>query len=174
MSYKMMSPNTTIWWVPLAGLTTPAAPKATEVNAGTNISAAVVTGYTFGATDSETNKSKSIVDEGNVETPTVGNYEGKVQLFRDAIGTGTNDAPLPSTVYTQARNLFKSGRVQGWIVVRHGKKATATCAADDVVSVYKFTNDLIRDIDSEKNGPILTEVEFLPQGEYYLNKAAVA
>ena len=173
MSYKMMAPNQTIWWVPLAGLTTPSAPKATEVNAGVNISAAVVTGYTLRATDSETDDSKSIADEGNVKTPTVGNYEASLRIFRDAIGTGDNSAPVPATIYTTARNLWVNGRVQGWLVKRLGKKQNTPCAAGDVLSVFKVMNDLIRDIDSDQNAPILTEVEFLPQGEYHLNKTAV-
>ena len=35
---KMLPPNIRIDWVPFAGLSTPGAPKATELNAGTNLS----------------------------------------------------------------------------------------------------------------------------------------
>lgn len=174
MAYKMMSPNTTIWWVPFAGLTTPAAPKASEINAGTNISAAIEAGYTLNATESETNDAHSIVDEGNVATPTIGNYEANLTLFRDAIGTGTNDAPIPATIYTTALNIFKSGRVTGWLVSRHGKKANTVCATGDVVSSFLVMSDFVRTLDSENNAPIRTQVPFLPQAVMHLNKTCVA
>jgi hypothetical protein len=174
MSYKMMSPNTTIWWVPQSGLTTPASPKASEINAGVNISAAIETGFKLNAMDSEVDSSRSIVDEGNVKTPTIGNYEADLNLFRDAIGTGTNDAPVPSTVYTTAFNLFKNGHVTGWLVSRQGQKATAACAAGDIVSAFLVTNDYIEVLDGANNAPIRTHVPFKPNGQMYLNKTAVA
>ena len=174
MAYKMMSPNTTIWWVPLAGLTTPATPKSTEINAGTNMSLSIETGYTLGATDPETDSSRSIADEGTVETPTIGNYAGSFTFFRDDIGTGTNVAPNPTTIYTTVFNLFKAGRVTGWVVSRHGKKYTAAAATGDIVSVYKFTSDFYKTLDGDKGTPIRYQVTMLPQGEFYLNVATVA
>ena len=174
MSYKMMSPNTTVWWVPQSGLTTPASPKASEINAGTNISAAIETGYKINALDSEVDSSRSIVDEGNVKTPTIGNYEADITLFRDAIGSGTNDAPSPATIYTTAFNLFKNGHVTGWLVTRHGVKSTVACAAGDEVSAYLVTNDYIETLDGAQNAPIRTHVPFKPNGQMYLNKTAVA
>ena len=48
---KMMSPNTTIWWIPLAGIADYTQPKVAEITAGINISAAIVTGYTLAATN---------------------------------------------------------------------------------------------------------------------------
>lgn len=174
MSQKMMSPNTTIWWVPQSGLTTPDAPKASEVNAGVNISAAIETGYKLGATESETNDSRSIVDEGNVKTPTIGNYEADLTLFRDAIGTGTNDAPVPATIYTEAVDIFKSGRVTGWLVSRHGKKSTTPCAAGDVISSYLVTSDYMQTLDGDNNAPIRAHIPFKKGGKMALNKTAVA
>lgn len=171
---KMMSPNTTIWWVPLAGLTTPAAPKATEINAGTNISAAIETGYSLKFNDSDVDNSKTIVDEGNVETPTLQNYEGNLTFFKDEIGGGTQDAPVPSTVFTAANALFKVAKVEGWLVSRQGKKAALAAAATDIVSVFRFISDYPKTIDGEAGNPIKTSVEFLPQGEAYANVAAVA
>jgi hypothetical protein len=158
----MMSPNTTIWWVPLAGITNPAAPTAVQINAGTNISAAVVTGFTLGATDSDTDDSKTITDEGNVLTPTWGNYEGNLSFFRDATG----DAP---TIFTTAYNLFKSGRVEGWLVSRHGYKSTVAAAAGHIVSVYRFFSDLPQDIEGEGGAPVQVTVPFRPQGVMAIN-----
>lgn len=173
MSKKMISPNTRIDWIPLAGLTAPSAPAVAELNAGQNLSAAVVTGYTLGALASDVDNSKSIADEGNVDTPTLSNYDGKLQFFKDAVGTGSQAVPSPSTVFTTANDLFKVAKVEGWLVSRHGAKQTVPYATGDVVSVYRFISDQPMTMDQEGGKPILTEVQFLPQGEMYLNVAAV-
>lgn len=163
---KMMSPNTTIWFVPLAGITNPNAPTAAQITAGTNISAAIVTGYTLGATDSDTDDSKTIVDEGNVSTPTFGNYEANISFFRDGIG----DTP---TVFTTAYNLFKDGRVEGWLVSRHGYKATVAAAATQLVSVFRVFSDFAQDIEGDGGAPIQFTVPFKPQGQMAINVAVV-
>lgn len=171
---KMMSPNSRIDWIPEAGMVNPEAPLAATLNGGTNISAAIVTGFTLGATDSATDTSKTIVDEGNVETPTLAAYQGNLSFFRDDIGTGTQGAPLPATVFTDAYDLFKVAKVTGWLVSRHGKKANVDYAAGDVVSLYKFTSDYPREVDGEPGNPQQFGVEFLQQGELYLNVTVAA
>jgi hypothetical protein len=164
---KMMSPNTTIWWVPLAGITNPAAVTVAQLTAGTNISAAIVTGYTLGATDSDTDDSKTIVDEGNVQTPTFGNYEGNISFFRDGVG----DTP---TAFTTAYNLFKAGRVEGWLVSRHGYKSTVAPAAGQLISVFRFFSDYGQDVEGDGGAPIQFTVPFRPQGQMAINKPVVA
>lgn len=171
---KMMPPNTRIDFVPAAGLTTPSAPKATEMNAGTNLSPAVETGYSLGPTDSDVDNSRTIVDEGMVDTPTIGNYEAKLTFFRDDIGTGTNVAPVPATIFTTVFNLFKTAKVDGWLIKRLGRKNTVAYAAGDIVSVFKVSNDHLRELAHEKGAPFRFEVEFASLGEMYLNKTAVA
>lgn len=164
---KMMSPNTTIWWVPLAGITNHLAPTVAQINAGTNISAAIVTGYTLGATDSDTDDSKTIVDEGNVTTPTFGNYEANISFFRDGIGD-------TATIFTTAYNLFKSGRVEGWLVSRHGLKSTAAVAALQLVSVFRVISDFGQDIEGDGGAPIQFTVPFKPQGQMAINVPVAA
>ena len=159
---KLMSPNTTIWWVPLAGITNYLAPTAAEVTAGSNISAAIVTGYTLGATDSDTDDSKTIVDEGNVQTPTFGNYEANISFFRDGIG----DTP---TAFTTAYNLFKAGRVEGWLVSRHGYKSTVAATAAQLVSIFRVYSDFGQDIEGDGGAPIQFTVPFKPQGAFATN-----
>jgi hypothetical protein len=170
MSYKMVSPNRVrIDWIPLAGLTTPASPKATELNAGNNISAAVETGYSLKFTDSKTDPSKTIVQEGNSETPTLKNYEGKLTFFEDEVGSGTQDAPEDATIFTEVVALFKVPYVEGWLVKRVGYKANLDYAALQQVSVFKFKNDQYRTLEGEPGDPTRIEVEFLKQGEAYYN-----
>lgn len=164
---KMMSPNTTIWWVPLAGIANHLVPKATELTAGTNISAAIVTGYTLGATDSDTDDSKTIVDEGNVTTPTFGNYEANISFFREGVG----DTP---TIFTTAFDLFKDGRVEGWLVSRHGYKSTVAAAATQLVSVFRVYSDYAQDIEGDSGAPIQFTVPFKPQGQMAINVALAA
>jgi hypothetical protein len=163
---KMMSPNTTIWWVPLAGIANYLAPTVAEITAGINISAAIVTGYTLAATDSDTDDSKTIVDEGNVETPTFGNYEASLSFFLDGIG----DTP---TVYTTATNLFQNGRVEGWLVSRHGYKSTVAAATTQLVSVFRVISDFHQIVEGDSGAPIQFTVPFLPQGQMQLNVALV-
>lgn len=160
---KMMSPNTTIWWVPLAGFLSYLTPKASEITAGVNLSAAIVTGYTLAATDSDTDDSKTIVDEGNVATPTFGNYESSLSFFRDGIG----DTP---TVFTTAIALFTAGRVEGWLVSRHGFKSTvAATATTHLVSVFRVISDFHQDVEGDGGSPIQVTVPFRPQGQMALN-----
>jgi hypothetical protein len=174
MSYKMVNPNTGIWWVPLAGLSAPSAPSAAQITAGTRISGAVTTGYTLKFNDSDVDPSKTVEDEGNVETPTLKNYEGKISLFKDELGTGTQDVPVPLTVFTTAVNLFKTPYVDGWIVTRYGRKASVAVAAGHIVSVFKFKNDYPRTVEGDAGNPIMVEVDFLPQGEAYANVVCAA
>ena len=161
---KMMSPNTTIWWIPLAGIANYLSPTVAEINAGINISAGIVTGFTLGATDSDTDDSKTIVDEGNVSTPTFGNYEASLSFFRDATG----DA---ATVFTTATALFTGGRVEGWLVSRHGYKSTIVAATTQLVSVYGVISDFYQDVEGDGGSPIQITVPFKPTGKMVLNKA---
>lgn len=163
---KMMSPNSTIWWVPFAGIANYEAPTVAEITAGVNLSAAIVTGYTLAATDSDTDDSKTIVDEGNVATPTFGNYEASLSFFRDAIG----DA---ASVFTTANDLFTAGRVEGWLVSRHGYKSTVAPAVTQLVSVFGVISDYHQTVEGDGGSPIQTTVPFKPTGKLKLNVALV-
>lgn len=167
MAEKMMSPKTTVWFLALAALTTPAAPKATEINAGTNLSCAIVTGMTLNATASDTDDSKTICDESNVQTRTLGNYEANLSFFRDPVGA----AP---TVFTTAYDLFKVARVEGWLISRQGKKSTELAAVGDIVSVFKVMSDSPMDESDDKGTPIRLTVPFLQRGEMHVNTTVVA
>jgi hypothetical protein len=174
MSYKMVNPNTRIDWIPVAGLTSGSSPSAAQLNAGTRISPALVTGYTLKFSDSDVDPSKTVEDEGNTETPTLKNYEGKLTFFQDEVGTGTQSVPVPLTAFTTVCDLFKVAYVEGWLVSRYGRKATVAYAAGHKVSTFRVKNDYVRVMEGEPGNPTLVEVEFLPQGEAYPNVACVA
>ena len=164
---KMMSPNTTIWWVPESANWNPLVPSAALLTAARNISCAVVSGYTLNATDSDVDDSTSICDGANVELPTYYNYEANITFFRDSDPTNiTSD-------YYKAFNFFKAGRQPGWLVRRVGYLSTVAAAATQVVSSYKVISDYPQDV-VEDGGPVEFTVPFFPQGNMDLNRALVA
>lgn len=164
---KMMAPNVRIDWVPDGGFTNPATPTAKELNAGTNLSDAITTGYTLGFTESDTDDSKSITDEANVSTPTRDNYEALLTFFMAPESVGSSD---PNEVaYQAAEALFGSDdRVSGYLVMRVGYKADVDYASGQEISLFRVTSD-IRRITSEDGAPIMMEAPFLQQGEAYGN-----
>lgn len=164
---KMMSPNTTIWWVPLSANYDGNAPSAALLTSARNISCAVVTGYTLNATDSDTDGTTSICDGSNVQVPTYYNYEGNITFFRDADTTAT------TSDYAKAFGFFKSGKAQGWLVRRVGYLSSVAAAAGQVVSSYKFIADNPQDV-VDDSGPIEFTVPFLPQGSMFLHKTLLA
>ncbi len=161
MPVKMMSPNTTLVWVPESAITDPYNPTATALNAGVNFSCAVVRGYTLGPTASDTDTTASICDEGNVENRTYANYEGSITMFRDA-----NRADITS-VFNVAWALFRTAGQRGFIYRRVGFKQNVPFAAGHEVEGFLFENDNPQTIDGgDGGGPIQFTVPFLQQGLY--------
>lgn len=169
---KMMAPNTRIDFIPDGGVADPLKPTAAELNAGTNLSPAITTGFTLGFTDSDTDDSKSIVDEANVATPTRDNYEANLTFF---MAPESEDSADPVEIaYQEAEALFGGDQhVEGWLVLRIGYKADVDYAADQEVSLFRVISD-IRRISSEDNAPIMMEVPFLAQGQGVNNVPVVA
>lgn len=160
---KMMAPNTRIDFIPDGGVSNPNEPTAEELNSGTNLSPAITTGYTLAFTDSDTDDSKSIIDEANVETPTRDNYEANIEFFLAEESEGSEDEV--DQAYQEAEALFGGDDfVEGWLVHRVGYKYDVDYAEDQKVSLFKVISD-IRRISSEDNAPIMMEVPFLPQGQ---------
>lgn len=159
MPQKMMSPNTTIVWVPISGVIDPLNPTAPELTAGVNISCAIVRGYTLNPTASDTDATASICDEGNVENRTYANYEGNVTFFRDA------NIQDNVSVYNKAWALFRRAGARGYLYRRVGKKSSLAFVAGDEVEGFLFESDWPQTIDGgDSGGPIQFTVPFLPQG----------
>lgn len=72
----------------------PAAPTATELNAGIDLSCDILqSDFTWGATDSEKIPEKALCDEGNANAIGASNYEGGFTLWRKfAAGGGFDEA----------------------------------------------------------------------------------
>lgn len=160
MSQKMMAPNTTIVWVPKSGVADPFNPTATELNAGTNISCAIVRGYTLNPTASDTDTTASICDEGNVDNRTYANYEGNITFFRDA------NIQDNVSVFNKAYALFRRAGASGYLYRRVGYKSTVTFAIGQEVEGFLFESDWPQTIDGgDGGGPIQFTVPFLQQGK---------
>lgn len=168
MAKKMMAPNETIWWVPISGLTpafNPDAPTAAALTnvLTTNISCAVVTGYTLNATASDTDDSSSICDNANVASPTFYNYEANLVFFRE--GQVTDLTSTAAKVFA----LFRKPDAEGYLVRRVGYPSTQAAVAGQVVSSFYVSSDVPQDTVTD-GGPIQMTVPFLPQGKMALNK----
>lgn len=156
---KLLAPNVTIWWIDAAGVADPYAITAAEINAGKNISCAIVSGYTLNPTDPNVDNTKSICDSANVDNPTTDQYNGNVTFFRDK-----NIATVAS-VYNIAFQLFRYGGAQGYLVRRVGELSSAVAAIGDDVQVFGFESDLPSSIDGGENPPpVQFTVPFIPNG----------
>lgn len=162
---KMMSPNTTIWWVENAAFD-PLLPSAALLTSATNISCAIVAGYTLNPTKSDTDNTKSVCDTGNVETPVRYNYEGSLTFFRDS------DLAATTTDYAKAFAFFKNTKKTGYLVRRTGLRNTVAAAVGQKVDSFKFINDTPQD--TVTDNLIQFMVKFRPQGRMELDKALVA
>ena len=179
---KMLSPNTTIWWVAADGVdNTDDLFKAATYTGATakavDISCAIAAGMTLGATDSDTDDSRSICDSGNAKTPTIANYEASLTFFREEIAKGQKAAGNKS-VYDKAFQLFKRGTLdglkEGYLVQRIGFRQGTPVEAGMELSVFKVVPDNPKDEIGDGDKPIQFTVPFLPQGFMELNKAVTA
>lgn len=168
---KMMSPNTRIDWYPLNGFANWEEPTIAELNAGTNISCAIAQGYTLNFTASDTDDSKTICDEGNVQNRGFANYEASLSFYRAPIDATDEQ----STTFELARAIFKGNeRVEGYLVSRHGWKSSVPYAAGQHVSIFHVMSDLSRTVSGEGGQPIQMEVPFLSQGNARANYEVAA
>lgn len=156
-------------WAPgVAGLTTPNAPKLTELTAAAvkAISPFVLTTTSVNPTASDTVSEKGITDVSNAVVPTIGNYEGALNLFRDfTAGKPTASVDLAS--------VFTQGAV-GWLIRRIGKPASDPLVVGDVVDVFLFMVDAVSKTGGQGEGYLKLNVTLLQQGSFALDKAIVA
>jgi hypothetical protein len=157
---KMLPPNIRVDWIPVPPeLVDINAPTADELNAGENISCAITSpDYTLGWTDRDTDDTKSLCDDSNVQNPIYKNYEGNLTFFRDA------DIENNESVYNIAYELFKTPLQLGYLVERVGKPFDEPYVDGDQVSVFLFLSGDPRTM-HEDGAPVRMQVMFLPQGQ---------
>ena len=156
-------------WIPGdTGLTTPAAPKVTELTIGTAkaLSAYVVTTTSLNPTDSDTVSEKSITDTTNSVALTIGNFDGNLVLFRDyTAGVATASDPM---------SYFTGANVLGWIVRRFGMPASSAWAIGQKVDVFKVLTDNPQQSGGAGDGYLKLTVPLKQQGVMYLGVTTVA
>jgi hypothetical protein len=151
-----------------AGLTTPSAPKVTELNnvATKALSPYVVTTTTLNPTASDTVSEKSITDTSNAVVPIIGNFEGTLNLFRD-FTAGTPAA-------TDLLATFPAAGTVGWIVRRLGLPASTAWAVGQKVDVFYVMTDNPQQTGGAGEGYLKLMVPLLQQGIMYLGVTTVA
>lgn len=121
----------------------PAAPTATELNAGIDLSCKVLTeGFTWGATDSDKVAEKALCETGNANVFGASNFAAAFTLWRYYLAGGGVDAAADAG--------FAAVKVKGvtlWGYARKTDKlATAAFAtADEIYLGAEFTVDLLQD-----------------------------
>lgn len=167
MSKKMMSPNTRLDWITDPDYD-PVNPVESFFTEATNISCAVVTGYTLNPTRSNTDDTRSICDAGTVENPTTYAYEGALTFFREG-----DPADLTSP-YARAFEFFRKRGEEGYLVRRTGFLNSVPVEAGQEVSSFKFINDNPKDVIGDGEAPIQWSTKFNPQGRMELFKTVKA
>lgn len=157
-------------WIPgAAGLTTPSAPKVTElVAAGAKaLSQYVVTTTAINPTASDTVTEKGITDTSNAVVPTINNFEGTLVLFRDYT-TGAPTANDPLTTIGSASGIV------GWIVRRFGVPASTAWTVGQKADVFYVMTDTPIQTGGQADGYLKATIPLLQQGVMYTNVTLVA
>lgn len=149
-----------------------AAPDASVIETdGLDLTEAIAwDSYDLGATDSNKIDDRGIIDEGQVQTRGFAQFSGSLMFFRDADPTATSTY---NDVYAAFKAATDGSRPEGYLVVRVGVAATASYAAAQKVSVYKFIADSFAD-NTEGEDSVKYMVNFMPQGKLAVNVATVA
>lgn len=159
---------TTYWWIPgVDGIANPDAVSAAVLTSLLNVSANVVTTTSVNATSSDTISEKGITDTANSSVPTIGNYEGQLELFRD-LAAGVPSANDPLTT------IGKASGIVGWVVRREGFANTVAAAVGQFVDVFLFMTDTPRKSGGTGNGFLKVTVPLLAQGVFRIETALVA
>lgn len=175
---KMLPPNTGIWYADLAAISTPNAPKLSEITTGLaavasprvyNISAAVATGYKLAAAKSDTVKSKGIIDSGNSESRGAYNYDVSIPIFQEALPT-TNT----TSEYLITAGLLAKKGVNCYLIKRLGQPYSNPLAIGDVVSIYQIATDNPTVTVGNVGDPITLTIVGGKQGFMAQNVAVVA
>lgn len=115
----------------------PAAPTATEIKAGKNITCQILkSGYKLGAVASDTVNEPALCSTGNATAFGAANYEAELTLFDFRTADGKAD-----TAEGSALHALKERGTTCWLVEREGPLESAEITAGDVVDVYEVVTD---------------------------------
>lgn len=144
-----------VWCTSIASIS---APTTTELNAGTDLTANMVTSYDVGADASDKISEQAVADTAKTEAPTLQNYHGTLVLFRQY----TAGAPSGG----DALATFAGNYEAGYFVRRTGKSSTSAWATSDKVEVYQFVADVPQLQGGTASGYVKATVPMLAQGNF--------
>lgn len=159
---------TKLLWVPGEdGIVNPAAPTVAELTAGIDLTPQMVTTYEVRPDGSDTTNERSVLETANVETPTVQNYMGRLELFRQW------DPTAQEWEGEDVLTILKFGDL-GWFCRRLGLPAAEPAAADQVWEVYKFMVDTPQVQGGTGSGYLKATVPLFQQGVFQLDAVVTA
>jgi len=154
---------TRLTWVPGEdGIADIAAPTTTELALGIDLTCQMLTTYEVRADGSDTTNERAVCETANVVTPTIANYMGRMELFRDwdnDTGEWGSDDVLSQLSYKDV----------GYFVRRLGLPSTDPYADGQKVEVYKFMVDNPQVQGGTGNGYLKATVPLLQQGSFRLD-----
>ena len=148
---KLLPANVTIMLAYPEAFVNPLAPTAAELNAqfawapGTaqgnmvfNVSCALLDDYTLNQTESDTDDTRTICDEGEVSNATFMNYEASLDFLRDASLTDQG-------LFNMAAELTRAPDRPMYAIKRIGKRNSDAFAIGDHVSIFGLQTDYPQD-----------------------------
>lgn len=152
---------TRLTWVPGdTGIADVTAPTTAELGAvgAVDLTCVMVSTYEVRADGSETTNERAVCETANVVAPTVRNYMGTFNLFRQFT------AGVPAA--DDAIEMFTDEGVLGWFVRRLGLAYDTAYANGQVVDVYKFLSDVPQITGGTGEGYLKATVPMLQQGVF--------
>lgn len=109
---------------------------------------------------SDTTNERAVCETNNVVTATIGNYMGRMDLFRSWDETD----PMNPDWDADDVSTWLAYLDQGWVVRRNGPKYDVDLADGQVVETYKFAADNVQTSGGTGSGFLKATVPLLPQG----------
>jgi hypothetical protein len=149
---------TRLTWVPgVDGITTITAPTLAQLATGRDLTCLMVSTYEVRMDASDTTSERAVCEEANVDAPTMKNYMGRFELFRewdDTLLAWETDDVLQWLDYKDV----------GYFVRRLGFSKDTAYAAGQQVEVYKFMADEAQVSGGSGTGYLKATVPMLKQG----------
>lgn len=151
---------TRLTWVPGEdGIADVSAPTVSELAAGTDLTCVMVTTYEVRADGADTTNERAVCETANVVTPTIRNYMGRFDLFRQwdsSTMAWTGEDVLEILVYGDL----------GHFVRRLGFSRDTAYAESQQVEVYKFMVDTPQVQGGTGDGYLKANVPLFRQGSF--------
>ena len=142
------------------------APKLSELVLGRDLTCQMVTTYEVRADNSDTTNERAVCETANVVTPTVQNYMGRYDLFREW------DADTQQWSAEDVLAYLQYGSVH-YFVRRLGLPADAPFEEGQQVEVYKFMADTPQIQGGTGEGYLKAVVPLLQQGAFSVKATVV-